>query len=58
MKTFEIEIKETLSKIIEIEANSIDAAIEKATSLYNNEEIILSSDDYFDTEIGLLRPLS
>jgi DpnD/PcfM-like protein len=51
MKTFKIEIKETLSKIIEIEANSIEAAIEKATSLYNNEEIILSSDDYCDTEI-------
>ncbi len=51
MKIFEIEIKETLSKIIEIEANSIEAAIEKATSLYNNEEIIISSDDYCDTEI-------
>lgn len=46
MKTFEIEIKETLSKIIEIED-----AIKKATLLYNNEEIIMSSDDYLDTEI-------
>ncbi|MDO8351054.1 MAG: DpnD/PcfM family protein [Gallionella sp.] len=52
MKTFEIKIKETLSKIIEIEANSIENAIEKATLLYKHEEIILSSDDYFDTEIG------
>lgn len=51
MKTFEIEIKETLSKIIKIEANSIEDAIEKATSLYNNEELILSSEDYCDTEI-------
>lgn len=51
MKTFEIEIKETLSKIIEIEANSIEDAIKKATLLYNNEEIIMSSDDYLDTEI-------
>ncbi|HCJ51127.1 MAG: protein dpnD [Shewanella vesiculosa] len=51
MKTFEIEIKETLSKIIEIQANSIEDAIKKATLLYNNEEIILSSDDYLDTEI-------
>jgi len=40
MKTFEIEIKETLSKIIEIQANSIEDAIKKATLLYNNEEII------------------
>ena len=46
-----IEIKETLSKTIEIEANSIEEAIEKATLLYNNEEIILNSDDYLDTEI-------
>ena len=51
MKTFEIEIKETLSKTIEIEANSIEEAIEKATLLYNNEEIVLNSDDYLDTEI-------
>ena len=51
MKTLEIEIKETLSKIIEIQANSIEDAIKKATLLYNNEEIILSSDDYLDTEI-------
>ena len=51
MKTFEIEIKETLSKTIEVEANSIEDAIEKATLLYNNEEIILNSDDYLDTEI-------
>ena len=51
MKTFEIEIKETLSKTIEVEANSIEEAIEKATLLYNNEEIILNSDDYLDTEI-------
>jgi len=51
MKTFEIEIKETLSKIIGIQANSIEEAIKKATLLYNNEEIILSSDDYLDTEI-------
>lgn len=51
MKIFEIEIKETLSKVIEIQANSIGDAIEKATSLYNNEEIILSSDDCCDTEI-------
>ena len=51
MKTFEIEIKETLSKIIEIQANSIEDAIKKATLLYNNEEIIISSDDYLDTEI-------
>ena len=52
MKTFKIEIKETLSKIIEIEANSIEDAIEKTTLLYKHEEIILSADDYFDTEIG------
>jgi hypothetical protein len=51
MKTFQIEIKETLSKIIEIEADSIQDAIKKVTLLYNNEEIVLSSDDYLDTEI-------
>lgn len=50
MDTFKIEIKETLSRIITIEATSIDEAISKASELYHNEEIILDAEDYNNTE--------
>ncbi len=51
METFKIEIKETLSRIIEIEANSADEAFFKIENLYQNEEIVLDAGDYVETEI-------
>ncbi|GIV27270.1 MAG: hypothetical protein KatS3mg027_1084 [Bacteroidia bacterium] len=51
MKTFKIEIKEVLSRIIEIKANSLDEAITKTREMYRNEEIILDSSDYVSTDI-------
>jgi len=51
MKTFEIEIKETLIKVIEIEADSIEAAISRANELYGKEEIILGSENHVATDI-------
>jgi nicotinic acid phosphoribosyltransferase len=50
METFKIEVKETLSRIIEIEASSEDEAFSKIQELYNKEEIVLDSDDYIETE--------
>lgn len=51
MATFKIEVKETLSKIIEIEASSNDEAFMKVKEMYQKEEIVLSSDDFVTTEI-------
>lgn len=50
METYKIEVKETLSRIIEIKATSEDEAFSKIRDLYRNEEIVLDSDDYVDTE--------
>lgn len=50
MKTFTIEVKETLSRILESEANSTDEAISKIKELYNKEEIVLDVKDYINTE--------
>jgi len=50
MKTFKIEIIETLSKIIEIKSNSEDDAFEKVKEMYHDEEIILDNSDYVDTD--------
>jgi hypothetical protein len=50
METFKIEVKETLSRTIEVEANSTEEALDKIKALYKNEEIVLDADDCIDTE--------
>ena len=50
MKTFEIEIKETLSRIIEVKAETENEAFTKVKQMYKDEEIVLDSSDYVDTE--------
>lgn len=50
METFKIEVKETLSRIIEVEASSENEALSKIQDLYNKEEIVLDADDYVETE--------
>jgi hypothetical protein len=50
MKTYKIEVKETLSRIIEINANSIDEALENVQKIYKNEEIILDNDDFVEVD--------
>lgn len=54
METFRIEIKETLSRIIEIEANSEEEAFSLVRNQYHNEVIVLDADDYIDTEFLIL----
>jgi len=50
METFKIEVKETLSRIIEIEAKSKEEAFLKIEDLYKKEEIVLDADDFVETE--------
>jgi hypothetical protein len=51
MKIFEFEVKEMLSRIIEITAENENEAYEKVKEMYQNEEIVLDNTDYLDTEI-------
>lgn len=51
MERYKIEVQEFLSRIIEIEANNIIEAISKVKLMYQNEEIVLDSDDFVLTEI-------
>lgn len=51
MNKYTIEIQETLSRIIEIEASSAEEAIYKVKQMYREEEIVLGGDDYVLTEI-------
>ena len=51
MEIFKIEITETLQKVIEVSASSLDEALEIIKNKYNNGEIVLDSNDYIDTVI-------
>lgn len=44
-KEYEIEIKEILSRVQTIEAESLDDAINKAMEMYYAQEIILDAED-------------
>lgn len=53
MKKYKIAIEETLSKIIEIDAETPSLAVCEAENQYNAAEIVLSADDYSGTDIAL-----
>lgn len=50
MKKFKIEIKETLVKVIEINAENSEQAIETVKKMYKKEELILDDSNYIETE--------
>lgn len=50
LREYEIEIKEELSKIVKIKAESLSEAIEMVTDKYNNSDIVLDADDYKGVE--------
>lgn len=51
-KTYKIEIEETLQRVVEIEANSLDEAIDIAQNRYSNEEYVLDYEDYKGVEFS------
>ena len=55
MTKYRVEIIEILSRTIETEAESEDAAVEKVRQMYRNCDIILDASDYVETEISVKR---
>ena len=53
MQKYQVEIDETLSRIIEVEAENENDAVSKIKDLYRQEKIVLDSNDYLDTEIEI-----
>ena len=51
MKKYNIIIEETLSKVVRVEAETEDDAIDKIESMYGNQEIVLSADDFASYQI-------
>lgn len=46
MENFEIEIKEVLSRIVSIQAESKESAIRKVEEMYRKSEIVLDANDF------------
>lgn len=53
MKTFKIEITETLQRVVEVKANTEEDAYQTVREKYRNEEIVLDDSDFVDTEIKI-----
>jgi len=53
---YKIEVLETLKKVVEVELplGSDNEARQKVMDMYYNEEIVLSADDYYETEFYFL----
>lgn len=54
MQKYQVEINETLSRIIEVEAENENDAVSKIKDLYRKEKIVLDSSDYIGTIIKIM----
>lgn len=54
MKKYKVEVKETLIRVVEVEAEDMWEAEQKVKDMYRYEAIILDSEDYCDTEFRAL----
>jgi len=54
MKKYKVEITETLQRTVEIEATSAGEAVQKIRKQYNEEEIVLSENDFVCCQIDYL----
>lgn len=46
MKKYRIKVVETLSKVVEVEAEDYDLAFEKVEEMVDCEEVVLTADDF------------
>ena len=55
MNIYKYEIRELLSRSVEVSAESEDEAYERVKEMYHSEQIVLDSGDHIDTEIKELK---
>lgn len=51
---YQVQITETLQRVVEIEADSAEHAIRRAENLHHTAQIVLTADDYVCYEINLM----
>lgn len=57
LETFEVLITEVSSRIVKIEAENSDEALNQVMDLYDNQEIILDYNDFDDAEFTILNKI-
>ena len=50
MAKYQVEVVETLSRVVEVEADNYEEAEDEVTKMYDNEEIVLDWQDLVSTE--------
>jgi len=53
-KEYTVEVCETLIRIVTVEATSEEQALEFIQYDYNNAELVLDSDDFFDVDFNVV----
>ena len=53
MKRYYVSVTETLNKIVSVDAESEEEAVEKTQNAYDNCDIILESDDFVTEQLEL-----
>lgn len=54
MKTYNVEVRETLSRFIKVEAINKDEAYQLVRKMYCDEEIVLNEDDFINLDITVM----
>jgi len=54
-QTFQVEIVETLSTIVDVVAENEQSALLKAQEMYRNEQVVLYPDDFIDTKFNIFQ---
>lgn len=57
-KEYQVEITETLQKIVTVKAENPNEAWKIVREMYGDEEIVLTSEDYIDTDICVLEEVT
>lgn len=57
-REYQVEITETLQKIVTVKAENPNDAWKMVREMYSDEEIVLTSEDYIDTDICVLEEVT
>ena len=52
MPEFQIEISETLSRVVSVDANDVNEAIQKVREQYRQSDIVLDSEDFISVDFN------
>lgn len=56
--TYSVIVRETLQRVLEIEAPSVEMALETVKGLYQKEVVVLDYADFVETEFNIQCPLN